>query len=46
MKSIMTAVLLTAAIASPALAQQVPFRGTVEGVDSDAGVPSPLFFVV
>ena len=43
MKSIMAAVLLTAAIASPALAQQVPFRGTVEGVDSDAGGAFPFF---
>ena len=45
MKSIMTAVLLTAAIASPVLAQgQLPFRGTVEGVDSDAGGAFPVFF--
>lgn len=44
MKSIMAAVLLTAAIASPALAQQVPFRGTVDGVDSDAGGAFPVFF--
>ena len=44
MRSIMAAVLLTAAIASPVLAQgQVPFRGTVEGVDSDAGGTFPLF---
>ena len=43
MKSIMAAVLLTAAIASPALAQQVPFSGTVVGVDSDAGGAFPVF---
>jgi hypothetical protein len=44
MKSIMTAVLLTAAIASPVLAQaQVPFRGTVEGVDSGSGGAFPVF---
>ena len=44
MKSIMAAVLLTAAIASPVLAQgQVPFRGTLEGVDSDAGGAFPVF---
>jgi hypothetical protein len=44
MKSIMTAVLLTAAIASPVLAQgQVPFRGTFEGIDSDSGGAFPVF---
>ena len=44
MRWIMAAVLLTAAIASPVLAQgQVPFRGTFEGVDSDAGGAFPIF---
>jgi hypothetical protein len=43
MKSIMAALLLTATIASPALAQEVPFRGTVEGIDSDAGGTFPVF---
>ena len=43
MKSIITALLLTAAIASPALAQQVPFFGTVEGLDSGAGGTFPVF---
>src|SRR4051812_6545684 len=43
MKSIMTAVLLSAAIASPVLAQKpVPFRGTIEGVDSDSGGVFPV----
>ena len=44
MKSIMAALLLTAAIASPVLARgQVPFRGSVEGMDSDGGSKLPVF---
>jgi hypothetical protein len=44
MKSIMTAVLLTAAIASPVLAQeQVPFRGTFEAIEYTSGGAFPLF---
>jgi hypothetical protein len=44
MKSIITAVLLTAAIASPALAQgQLPFRGTFEAIEYTSGGAFPLF---
>ena len=47
MKSIMAAVLLTAATASPVLAQgQVPFRGTVKDSIPTWAVPSPSFFGV
>ena len=44
MKSIITAVLLTAAVASPALAQgQVPFRGTYEASEYTSGGAFPVF---
>jgi hypothetical protein len=44
MKSIMTAVLLTAAIASPVLAQeQAPFRGTFEAIEYNSGGAFPIF---
>ena len=44
MKSIMKAVLLTAAIASPVLAQgEAPFRGTFEAVEFTSGGAFPVF---
>ena len=43
----MAAIILTAALAIPAAAQnQVPFKGTIQGQDTDIGLTSPGMFLV
>jgi hypothetical protein len=43
----MVALILTAALAVPAAAQkQVPFKGTIQGQDTDIGFTSPGMFLV
>ena len=43
----MAAIMMTAALAIPAVAQnQVPFKGTIQGQDTDKGFTSPGMFLV
>ena len=42
----MAAIILTSALAIPAAQTQVPFKGTIQGQDTDRGFTSPGMFLV